>query len=206
MDKKIIVIATENKGKIAELRELFRDSDYEVRFLSDFSEKLKGIAIQENAKTFEGNSLIKAIIVGDILGYTTLADDSGLCVDHLGGAPGVYSARYSAEKTDAANNAKLLAEMAGVPDEQRSCYYNCTVAIYDPLTKFVETASGQWHGRLAVEPRGNKSFGYAPIFLSEEHGYQLTNAELDVDQATSINHRGKAFRETMTILNKYYKS
>jgi XTP/dITP diphosphohydrolase len=202
---KTIVIATENQGKIIEIRELFKDSGFEVKFLSDFKEALGGVVIQENAKTFEGNALIKAIVVGDILGLVTLADDSGLCVDHLDGAPGVYTARYSEEKTDVANYTKLLNVMEGVPFEQRSCHYNCTVAIYDPATKFVETVDGQWHGRLATAPRGEKSFGYAPVFLSQEHNFQLTNAELDVEQTTPINHRGKAFRAAIGILNKYLK-
>jgi XTP/dITP diphosphohydrolase len=202
---KTIVVATENKGKITEINELFKDSGFEVKFLSDFKAELEGVAIQENAKTFEGNALIKAIVIGDILGLATLADDSGLCVDHLGGAPGVYTARYSQEKTDVANYTKLLQAMQGVPFEKRDCYYNCTVAIYDPATKFVETVDGQWYGRLATEPRGEKSFGYAPVFLSREHNYELTNAELDVEQTTPINHRGKAFRAAIGILNKYLK-
>lgn len=201
--KKTILIATENKGKAEEIKEIFKDTNFELRFLYEFRDRLFGFKIQENAKTFEGNSLIKAIIVGDTLDMLTLADDAGLCVDHLGGHPGVYSARYSEEATDHANYRKLLKEMEGVPFEMRNCHYNCTVAIYDPKSKFVETASGEWHGRLATEPRGDKSFGYAPIFLSADHDYQMTNAELDPQQTTGINHRGKAFRKAIEILSDY---
>ena len=201
--KKTILIATENKGKAEEIREIFKDTDFELRFLYEYRDRLFGFNIYENAKTFEGNSLIKAIIVGDTLGMLTLADDAGLCVDYLGGKPGVKSARYSEEATDIANYRKLLKEMEGVPFEMRNCHYNCTVAIYDPNTKFVETVSGKWRGRLATVPRGNKSFGYAPIFLSEDHDYMVTNAELDPWQTVDINHRGRAFRKVIEILNDH---
>lgn len=198
-----IVVATANQGKIKEILEIFTGSGYELKFLNDFSAELAGIEIQENAKTFEGNALIKALVIGEALGLPTLADDSGLCVDYLDGAPGVLTARYSPEKTDLANYTKLLREMADVPAEQRGCHYNCTVAIYDPRTKFVETVAGEWYGRLAEAPRGDKSFGYAPVFLSADHGYELTNAELEVEQTIGINHRGKAFRAALKILDKY---
>ncbi|MFZ2193106.1 MAG: RdgB/HAM1 family non-canonical purine NTP pyrophosphatase [Candidatus Moraniibacteriota bacterium] len=203
--KKDILIATENKGKIKELQKIFEGTDFAPRFLSDFKEQMNGVEILENGKTFEGNALIKAIIVGEKLGMLTLADDSGICIDALSGRPGVYSARYSNEKTDVANNLKVLAEMESVPEEKRSCYYNCTVAIYDPITKFVETVSGQWHGRVANEPRGVKSFGYAPIFLSKESNYEKTNAEFDPKDLVDMNHRGKAFRGAIEILNTYAK-
>lgn len=202
--KRKILIATENKGKIKELEEIFADADFELHFLGEFRQQLGDFEILENAKSFEGNALIKAIIVGEKLGMLTLADDSGLCVDALGGMPGVYSARYSEEKTDAANNEKLLAEMKDIPEEQRGCYYNCTVAIYDPATHFVETVSGQWHGRIGAQPCGTKSFGYAPIFLSKEHGYEKTNAELDPEDLIGINHRGKAFRAAIEVLDAYF--
>lgn len=201
--KREILIATENKGKIEELKKIFEQSNYTLHFLSDFKEQMAGIVIQENAKTFEGNALIKAIIVGEKTGMLTLADDSGLCVDALGGAPGVYSARYSEEQTDAANNVKLLQEMKNIPEHERGCHYNCTVAIYNPVTHFVETVSGQWQGRVAFEPRGTKSFGYAPLFLSGEHKYTKTNAELDPEDVIAINHRGKAFRQAVNILETH---
>ena len=202
--KRKILIATENKGKIKELEEIFTDTGFELHFLGEFRQQLGDFEIMENAKSFEGNALIKAIIVGEKLGMLTLADDSGLCVDALGGMPGVYSARYSEEKTDAANNEKLLSEIKNIPEEQRGCYYNCTVAIYDPATRFVETVSGQWHGRIGAKPRGTKSFGYAPLFLSKEHNYEKTNAELDPENLIGINHRGKALRGAIEILKAYF--
>ena len=204
--KKEILVATENKGKIIEIREIFKDTNYELKFLSDFKDKIGDLKIQENAKSFEGNALIKAIIIGDHLQMLTLADDSGLCVDALDGRPGVYSARYSKEKTDAANNEKVLLEMKDVPMEKRGCLYNCTVAIYDPLTKFVQTVSGQWQGKVALKPKGTKSFGYAPIFLSKETSYEKTNAEFDSNELVEVNHRGKAFRAAIIELDEYFEN
>ncbi len=202
--KKEILIATENNGKIIELRRIFENTNFMPRFLGEFKEQMGDTKILENAKTFEGNALIKAIVVGGKLGMLTLADDSGLCVDALEGKPGVYSARYSSEGTDVANNEKLLTEMKDIPEQDRGCYYNCAVAIYDPATNFVETAFGRWQGRVAMEPRGTKSFGYAPIFLSEDSNFKKTNAEFDPEELTNMNHRGKAFLAAIEILNKHF--
>lgn len=202
--KKEILVATENQGKANEIREIFKDTDYDLKFLSDFKDKIGDLQIQENAKSFEGNALIKAIIVGDHLQMLTLADDSGLCVDVLDGRPGVYSARYSEEKTDKANYTKVLDEMKDIPMEKRDCHYNCTVAIYDPLTKFVQTVEGKWHGKIALEPKGTKSFGYAPVFLSKEANFEKTNAEFDSNELIEVNHRGEAFRKAIGELDKYF--
>jgi len=198
--KKTIVIATANPGKAEEIKKIFQETDFDLKFLFDFPEQLKNIKILENAKSFEGNALIKAIIVGDTLGLLTLADDSGLCVEALDGRPGVFSARYSGAGTDEGNYLKVLEEMKDIPFAQRGCYYNCTVAIYDPQTKFVDTASGIWEGKVAFEPKGDKSFGYAPIILARDFNYEKTNAELDHADLIALNHRGRAFREAIKIL------
>lgn len=202
--KKEILIATENQGKANEIKEIFKNTNFDVKFLIDFKDKIKDLKMQENAKSFEGNALIKAIIVGDILQMVTLADDSGLCIESLNGRPGIYSARYSEEKTDVANYMKVLSEMKEIPTEKRNCYYACNVAIYDPTTKFIETAEGDWHGRVSLEPRGDKSFGYAPIFLSKDKNYEKTNAELDVKELSEVNHRSKAFKKAIEVLNQQY--
>lgn len=202
--KREILVATENQGKANEIREIFRGSNFAVRFLYEFKNEIGDLQIKENAKSFEGNALIKAIVVGEKLGMLTLADDSGLCVDALDGQPGIYSARYAEEKTDAANIEKVLLEMKDVPTEKRGCKYVCAVAIYDPKTKFVETVFGEWHGRIAFEKRGTKSFGYAPIFLSKDSGYEKTNAERDPADLIEINHRGQAFRKSIEVLIGYF--
>jgi XTP/dITP diphosphohydrolase len=137
----------------------------------------------------------------------TLADDSGLCIDALGGRPGVYSARYSGPGTDPHsidqnNNKKVLGELAGMPAPARTGRYNCTVAIYDPVSKFVDTVTGLWEGRIALEPRGQKSFGYAPIFLPVDLNYEKTSAELEPEEIIAINHRGRAFRAALAVLRE----
>ncbi|MCK9438480.1 non-canonical purine NTP pyrophosphatase [Patescibacteria group bacterium] len=202
---KTILIATANKGKAEEIKKIFQDTNFDIKFLFDFSDKLENLNIFENAKSFEGNALIKAIVVGDILNMITLADDSGLCVDYLDGRPGVISARYSGLGTDEANYLKVLKEMNGVAFDKRDCHYNCTVAIYDPQTKFVDTVSGIWEAKIALEPKGNKSFGYAPIVLAKDFNYQKTNAEFDPEDLININHRGKAFRKAIEVLGDYLK-
>jgi len=204
-NKKEILIATENRGKAQEIQEIFQGTDFVLRFLFEFRADFPDLLINENAKTFEGNALIKAIVVGDALQMITLGDDSGLCIDALGGLPGVYSARYAEEKNDAANIKKVLAEMKDIPFSGRDCHYHCTVAIYDPATKFVETVTGSWEAKIALEPRGDKSFGYAPIIMAKDFGFLKTNAEMDHQDLISVNHRGKAFKAAIGILNDYLK-
>lgn len=199
-----ILIATANHGKAEEIRKIFANSNYELRFLFDFPEEASEFSIQENAKSFEGNALIKALIFGERLQMVTLADDSGLCVDALNGRPGIYSARYSGLKNDQANYEKLLEDLKDVPVARRDAHYHCSVALYNPETKFVETVDGNWPGKIAFEPSGNKSFGYAPIFLPEEFNYKKTSAEFSHEELVDINHRGQAFRRALKILNKLF--
>jgi XTP/dITP diphosphohydrolase len=203
---KIILIATANHGKAEEIKQIFAGTGFEVKFLFDFPELFENVKIVENAKSFEGNVLIKAIIAGDISGLITLADDTGLCIDALDGRPGIYSARYSGTGNDRENYLKVLAEMRGVPFEKRDCHYNCTVAVYDPSTKFVETVSGVWKGKIALEPKGDKSFGYSPIVLVKDSNYEKSSAEFDPEELISINHRGKAFREAISVLKAYLEA
>lgn len=198
-----ILIATANQGKAEEIKKIFTGTNFVLKFLFDFPEQLKDLKILENAKSFEGNALIKAIIVGDFINMITLADDSGLCVEALAGRPGVYSARYSQTGTDQDNYLKVLEEMKDIPWPKRDCHYNCTVAIYDPRTKFIDTVSGIWEAKVALEPKGDKSFGYAPIVLAKDFDYQKTNAEFDPEDLININHRGKAFRQAIKILQEY---
>lgn len=201
--KKTILIASNNRGKAEEIKKIFQNTKFDLKFLFDFSEKLKNLNIVENAKSFEGNALIKAIIVGEALNLITLADDSGLCIDALNGRPGVLSARYSSLKTDEANYLKVLKKMEGIPFEKRDCHYNCTVAIYDPQTKFVDTVSGIWEAKIALKPKGSYSFGYAKIVLAKDFNYEKTNAELESEVLININHRGKAFSKAINILYGY---
>lgn len=203
--RKTILIATANKGKAKEIKKIFKDTNFDIKFLFDFP-KFTNLNIVENAKSFEGNALIKAIISGNTFNMITLADDSGLCVKALSGRPGVISARYSRLGTDKANYLKILEEMKEVPFNKRDCHYNCTVAIYDPQTNFVDTTVGIWEAKVALKPKGNKSFGYAPIILTKDFNYKKTNAEFNPEDLVSINHRGKAFYKAIQILNNYLKN
>lgn len=196
-----ILIASENKGKAEEIKQIFEGSPYKLYFLFDFPEKLKEIEIQENARSFEGNALIKALICGNIFKMPCLADDSGLCVDALNGAPGVYSARYAKKGDDLANNDKLLKALEAVPDDNRLAHYNCTVAFFNPFNLDVETIEALWFGKIAKEAKGANSFGYAPIFLPQDFNYSLSSAELELKDIVKINHRFKAFNKALSLLN-----
>ena len=195
-----ILIATANRGKAKEIQEIFKNSGFELKFLFDFADELN---ILENAKTFEGNALIKAIIAGNHFKMLTLADDSGLEVDALDGRPGVYSSRYSGTGQDEDNRVKILEELKGVPLEKRTASYTTVVAIYNPSDNFVETVSASWSGKIASAAKGdNHRFGYAPIFLSAAFNYTKTNAECELSELVKYNSRGQAFRQAIEILKK----
>jgi XTP/dITP diphosphohydrolase len=193
-----LLIATRNQGKLAEIKKIFKDVDFEILSLDDIKE-IDDFEPEENANSYKGNAVIKATAYGKKVGLLTIADDGGLEIDALDGRPGVNSARY-AEGTDEDRYRKILAELEGVSPENRTCRYRCVAALYNPKTETVHTFGGVWEGRIVEYPRGNKSFGYAPIFLSPEYNFEKTNAELDPDETIKINHRGKAFRKAKKML------
>ena len=183
-----IVLASGNAGKLAELRELLAGSGHTLRAQSEF-----GIAdAEETGLTFVENALIKARHAAAASGLPALADDSGLCVDALGGAPGLYSARYGGVHGDSARNiARLLGELRGVPDAARTARFHCALV----LLRSAEDArpliaEGSWEGRILGEPRGDRGFGYDPVFLDPEN--DLSAAELDPAIKNAISHRGRA--------------
>ena len=183
-----IVLASSNRGKLAEFNALLADSGFEV-----VTQTSLGIDdIEETALTFVENALLKARHAAKISGLPALADDSGLCVDYLHGAPGLYSARYAGvHGNNAANNAKLLRDLDGVRAEQRGAFFICALVLLrcadDPTPLIVE---GRWHGRVLDEPRGVQGFGYDPLFLP--HGQQLSAAELEPALKNRLSHRGQA--------------
>ena len=182
-----VVLATRNQGKIAELRALLADFGPEVVGLDAFPDIGP---IPETGATFLENARQKAAAVCQATGCISLADDSGLCVDALAGAPGVYSARYAGKQaTDAANNAKLLAAMADVPEAKRTCRFVCVLVALAPDGREL-TATGVWEGRLALAPDGEAGFGYDPLFFDPECG--TTAARLTSAAKNSRSHRGKA--------------
>ncbi|HAA88990.1 MAG TPA: non-canonical purine NTP pyrophosphatase [Peptococcaceae bacterium] len=194
---KKIVIASRNPGKIAEFRQLLAELPLEVLSLLDFPEIPE---ILESGLTFRENALLKARTVTSYTGLTALADDSGLEVDYLGGAPGVYSARYAGpECDDAANNQKLLAELAGVPLEKRTARFRCVIAITTPRGEefFCE---GVCEGKIGYTPRGESGFGYDPLFIVPALG--KTFAELGPEVKNRISHRAQAMRLAREILER----
>ncbi|WP_027085368.1 XTP/dITP diphosphatase [Cohnella panacarvi] len=197
-----LLIATRNGGKTKEFREAFGAIGIDVKDLRDF----EGIPeIEETGETFADNAFIKAKAVAEIASLPVLADDSGLCVDALGGAPGVYSARYSGEgATDAKNNAKLLAELASVgakadaggageAEALSAARFVCALALYDPADESIVQVEGTVEGYILREPRGADGFGYDPLFWVPSHGRSM--AELTVAEKNAISHRGKALAE-----------
>ncbi len=187
-----LLIATTNRGKAREINaELLAEAvrDLELLTLHDFP----GIPdVVEDQPTFGGNAMKKARHYAAHSNMLSLADDSGLCVDALGGAPGIYSARYAGEPCDdAANNRKLLAALKDVPPEKRHAQFICALALALP-DKPVVVLSDYVAGGIGYIPRGDNGFGYDPLFVLPELG--LTTAELSMEQKSQISHRGKAVR------------
>lgn len=189
---KKVVIATNNAHKVEEIRTALDFEGWEFLTLSQ-CEPYDEPA--EDADTFEGNALIKALAAHEHTGLAVLADDSGLAVDALDGAPGVYSARYAGvHGDDAANNEKLLRELEGVSDDRRTARFVCSLAFVDE--DGTQTfASGTIEGRIAHGLSGEGGFGYDPLFLPDEFAGAKSLAEVTQDEKNAISHRGNALRE-----------
>jgi len=188
---KKVVIASNNAHKIAEIKTALDFEGWEYYTLKEV-----GITSEpnEDADTFEGNARIKARAAHQATGLAALADDSGLVVDILGGRPGVYSARYAGEGcSDGENNAKLLEELEAIVHEERTARFVCTLVFVDEDGSEL-VAEGKIEGLIAHEARGDKGFGYDPIFLPVELGGDMTLAEVGQDKKNAISHRGNALR------------
>ncbi len=189
-----IVLATKNKGKIREMRELLAPMNIEVLSLADFAPTDDA---EENGATFAENAMIKARYYFAHTGTPCLADDSGLEVDALGGRPGVYSARYSGEDaTDASNNAKVLREMADIPQKERTARFRCAMALVGDGIEL--TTDGTCEGVLLTEERGNGGFGYDPLFYIP--AFERTLAEMSSEEKNGISHRGSAVRKMADLI------
>jgi len=183
-----LVLASSNHGKLEELRQLLAGSGVELVAQSELGVE----DAEETGLTFVENALIKARHAARVTGLPALADDSGLCVDALGGAPGLYSARYAGEPADPQRNIdKLLAALDGVDEDRRGAHFQCVLVVLrhaqDPQPLLVE---GQWRGRITRQRRGAGGHGYDPVFLDLEHGQ--TAAEMPMELKNRISHRGKA--------------
>jgi XTP/dITP diphosphohydrolase len=193
-----IVLATNNAGKLRELRELLAPFAVELLPQSRFTRE----SAEENGLSFVENAILKARHAARVSGLPSIADDSGIEVDALKGAPGIFSARYAGEgASDEANNRKLLEALRGVPLAARQARYRCALVFMrwdtDP---FPLVCQASWEGRIIDVPRGNGGFGYDPIFELPERG--LTAAEISAEEKNSISHRGKALRELVEQLQR----
>jgi len=196
-----IVLATHNLGKVRELRELLKDLPLNIKSLQDFPDLPE---IKETGRTFRENARIKAAAVFKYTGITSLADDSGLEVGSLNGAPGVYSSRYAGEeRNDPANNKKLLQALADIPIAKRQADFRSVICL--KLTTGEELyTEGICQGRIAFEAKGENGFGYDPLFLAEPD-YLKTMAELSLAEKNAVSHRGRAFKKMKTILEQLLK-
>jgi XTP/dITP diphosphohydrolase len=194
----ILVIATRNKGKTTEIKDLLKNYPVEIKNLNDFGPIPQ---IEETGDTFDENAYKKASFTARVLGLPALADDSGLSVEALGGAPGVYSARYAGDDaTDEERYLKLLKEMKGKSD--RRAAFECVVSIAVPSGPAL-TYEARCEGLIAENPSGTRGFGYDPVFFYPP--YKKTFAELSLREKNRISHRGKAFAEIKDEFDKIIK-
>lgn len=194
-DAKTLVLASGNAGKLREFSGLLEPLGMHVRPQSDWDTP----EAEETGLTFIENALLKARNAASHTGHAALADDSGLVVPALGGAPGIHSARYSREGTDAANNAQLLTDMNDLPSDRRGAYFYCALVLLksarDPAPVVV---TGAWHGRILMSPRGSGGFGYDPLFFVPAE--DCASAELPAETKNRISHRGQAVAALLAAL------
>ena len=194
----ILVLATTNKGKLKEFKELLKDFPVEIRSLADFGPIPE---VVEDGATFDDNAYKKAHFTAKVLGLPCIADDSGLAVEALDGAPGVYSARYAGEKArDVENTAKLLKDMERVAN--RKAAFHCVISIAVPSGPAL-TYEGTCEGELLTAPRGEDGFGYDPIFFYPALG--KTFAELSMEEKNKVSHRGRAMAEMAAEFDQVLK-
>jgi XTP/dITP diphosphohydrolase len=195
-----LLIATTNKGKIVELRSLLTSLSLPLRSLAEFPDVAD---VPETGATFAENAILKARGYATQTRLWTLADDSGLEVDALGGAPGVYSARYGGEGLSDADRVKRLLEtLSQSNDADRHARFVCVIAIADPLGEIVNLSTGICEGTIAYAPRGANGFGYDPVFVPE--GYEQSFGELTADTKEIISHRARAISATRSFLLNHF--
>ncbi|MBO9664310.1 RdgB/HAM1 family non-canonical purine NTP pyrophosphatase [Dokdonella sp.] len=193
-----LVLASGNHGKLAEMREVLAGLDVQLVAQGEL-----GVDdAEETGTTFVENALLKARHAARMTGLPALGDDSGICVDALDGAPGLYSARYAGRHGDSgANIAKLIEALRGVDEPQRTAHFHCTIALLrsadDPAPLIAE---GRWYGRILDAPRGGNGFGYDPVFFDPVLG--LGAAELDAQTKNRLSHRGQALAQLKSLLER----
>jgi len=197
-----LLVATTNPGKVREFREMLGAADLAF---TDLSSHPRVDPVEETGQTFRANACLKATFYAKHFQTWTVADDSGLEVDALNGAPGVHSARWAeinaAGKGDTDNNALLLKQLQNIPDDRRAARFVCVLALADPQGRIVLTARDTVEGRVIHEPRGHNGFGYDPLFLIDALG--KTTAQLAPDEKHAISHRGKALRHLRALMDNF---
>ncbi|HXG10048.1 MAG TPA: RdgB/HAM1 family non-canonical purine NTP pyrophosphatase [Gemmataceae bacterium] len=194
----IVVLGTRNAKKSQEIREILGDLPIEFRDLTQFPDAPE---VEEDGPTFEANARKKAVEQARALRQWVLAEDSGLVVPALKGRPGVHSARYAGKQgDDAANNARLLAELAPLPDDRRAAYYVCVAVLADPQGEVRAVTEGRCHGVITREYRGSGGFGYDPLFLIPE--YHRTFGELSPRVKHALSHRARALEKLRPVLRQ----
>lgn len=193
-----LVLGSRNKKKLGELLDLLGDLPIE---LTDLSPYPNAPEVDETGTTFEANARLKATQLAPVLGEWVLGEDSGLCVPALGGAPGVYSARYAGTHgDDAANNAKLLAELNGKTGDDRAAYYVSTAALANPQGEVVAVVDGKCWGVIGTAAKGTGGFGYDPLFYIQE--YHASFGELSGRVKHALSHRGRAVAKLRPVLRR----
>ena len=193
--KRKLILATRNKDKLKEIQALLSDLDIDIVSL-DEAENAPHVV--EDGKTFMENAFKKAKVIAEATGIMALADDSGLEVDALDGAPGVYSARYSGENaSDASNNEKLLADLEGVPAGKRSAHFSCVIVVYHPSGRWISTED-KCEGEITEKSIGDRGFGYDPVFYLPS--LNCTMAQLSAEEKNRLSHRGKALEKLKSEL------
>jgi len=196
-----IIVATRNAGKVREIRRILKDLGMRVRSLRNFPDVP---FVEEDGKSFAENALKKGRFYSNYFGETVIADDSGLEVDALKGAPGIYSARYARQgASDRENNQKLLEEMERIPVSRRGATFRCSIAIVSPGGK-ERVVEGSCRGRIGFREVGRKGFGYDPVFFLPGRGKVM--AQLSVNGKNRISHRGKALRKLRKVIGKFLDS
>lgn len=195
---KRLLIATNNRGKMKEIKSILKDVPLKVVRIWDIDAGSGEIDIKETGTTFAQNAAIKAEALGKVTGLLTLADDSGLEIDALGGKPGVRSARFA--ESNKARIEKVLRLLKGVPRAKRSARFKAAVAIYDPETDETKIFEGETAGQITYKPRGNRGFGYDPIFYSTE--LKKTFGRATLKEKNSLSHRARALAKAKRFLRR----
>ncbi|MBI5404233.1 MAG: RdgB/HAM1 family non-canonical purine NTP pyrophosphatase [Ignavibacteriae bacterium] len=194
-----ILIATNNKHKVNEIREILGSGRFELVTLSDLNISEE---VEEDKDTLEGNALKKAEEMYRIAKVPAIADDTGLFVDALDGEPGVYSSRYAGENATYDDNCvKLLNSMKDIPEEKRTAYFKTVVCFYESEGRY-KFFEGICTGRIDIKKRGEKGFGYDPLFIPD--GFNKTYAEMSEEEKNSTSHRGKAFKKSGEFIRKKF--